>query len=71
MAFTTVVSYTTPSCMLCKAATVLELTAQEATDLQSGVYLQNALPLRDEDFRELVLTGTHAHCWDAMFPEED
>lgn len=36
------------------------------------IYLiQDALPERDADFRELVKTGTHPECWDTMFPEEE
>lgn len=30
---------------------------------QLGEKIQDALPELDEDQRELLMTGTHAHCW--------
>ena len=32
-----------------------------------GENIQDALPELDEDQRELLMTGTHAHCWEAMW----
>jgi len=31
--------------------------------------IQDALPELDEDQRELLMTGTHAHCWDIMWKD--
>jgi hypothetical protein len=69
----------TPACMLCGRNSGVTLTALEhkrlmARDPDTGrpTYLiQDALPERDADFRELVKTGTHPECWDKMFPEEE
>ena len=36
-----------------------------------GVEIQVALPELDEDQRELLITGTHAHCWERMFGPDD
>ena len=32
-----------------------------------GVNVQDALPELDADQRELLVTGTHAHCWQTMW----
>lgn len=36
-----------------------------------GEPIQTALPELDEDQRELLITGTHAHCWERLFGEDD
>jgi hypothetical protein len=32
-----------------------------------GENVQDALPQLDADQRELLMTGTHAHCWETMW----
>ena len=32
-----------------------------------GEPIQDALPDLDTDQRELLMTGTHAHCWERMW----
>jgi hypothetical protein len=32
-----------------------------------GENVQDALPGLDADQRELLMTGTHAHCWETMW----
>lgn len=61
----------TKPCMLCKGTEEVELTDEEVALLDQGELIQVALVNRDEDFRELILTGTHPECWNSMFPEED
>lgn len=36
-----------------------------------GEPIQAALPQLDADQRELLITGTHAHCWTRMFGVDD
>lgn len=36
-----------------------------------GEPVQTALPQLDDDQRELLITGTHAHCWQVLFGEDD
>lgn len=36
-----------------------------------GEPIQTALPDLDDDQRELLISGTHAHCWQAMFGGDD
>ena len=36
-----------------------------------GENIQDALPELDADQRELLMTGTHAHCWEKMWGDDD
>ena len=38
---------------------------------EMGEHIRDALPDLDADQRELLLSGTHAHCWQAMFGGDD
>jgi hypothetical protein len=64
-------SFTTPACIVCAKTSVLELTPQECLDLDKDINIQDALPNRDADFREMVKTGTHPACWDSMFDDDE
>ena len=50
-----------------------ELDVNEAAHLawRHGALIQDAFPGLSPDERELLMTGTHPACWDAMFPEEE
>lgn len=61
----------TPPCMKCGERSTVELTETERAALETGALIQLALPERDADFRELVISGIHPACWAAMFPDED
>ena len=58
-----------PPCRVCGKRAVL--TGVDALGYvrwdQLGANVQDALPELDADQRELLLTGTHAHCWDTIF----
>lgn len=38
---------------------------------QQGEFVRNAWPHLSQDERELVISGTHKECWDAMFGDEE
>lgn len=61
----------TPPCMVCGAPSIVELQRAEWVALQGGALIQDALPTRDADFRELVKSGTHSACWAEMFSDEE
>lgn len=61
----------TRPCMSCNKSSLLDLSSSEYTALNSGALIQEALPTRDDAFRELAISGTHSACWDAMFGDED
>ena len=59
----------TPECVVCKERGMLE--GVDALGFirwsELGENIQDALPELDEDQRELLMTGTHAHCWEKMW----
>ena len=58
---------TTPICMVCRRASLVELTRQEFKDVvENRMSIQEALPNRAADFRELVKSGTHHACWTSV-----
>lgn len=60
----------TPACIMCKERSYVTLSMREYRALQDH-HIQDALPTRDADFRELVLSGTHSECWDKLFEEPE
>lgn len=62
----------TQKCRPCGAATDLCLDAEAFCRWAfDRVYVQDAFPTWTADERELLISGTHPACWDAMFgPEE-
>ena len=65
------VKIATPKCIVCGERGEVELTDEEVLALGSDKLIQHALPNRDADFREQVMTGTHPACWDKMFSDEE
>lgn len=58
----------TPSCPFCKKTSKVEVTALQYSMLQHPTALiQNILPDWPAEERELLITGTHSECWDAIF----
>jgi hypothetical protein len=56
-------------CTFCNKKAVVTMTDVEYRRYISGLSIQEALPSWPRNQRELLLTGTHAECWDAMFPK--
>jgi hypothetical protein len=54
-------------CIRCGKTETVELTLEEITALRADLKVPDALPNRDSDFRELIITGIHAECWEAIF----
>lgn len=61
----------TKTCMVCGKSSQVELTEKEYQAYASGAFIQDALPERDADFRELLISGTHPVCWDTLFGDEE
>lgn len=55
-------------CTFCGKKAVVVMTDDEYRRFSSGLSVQEALPSWPANQRELLLTGTHAECWEAMFP---
>ena len=60
---------TCPTCRVCGNRSVIEgVDALGFVEWQQlGRPIQEALPTLDADQRELLMTGTHAQCWETMF----
>jgi len=62
-----------PTCAMCGNRAVLHdvdhVGYMEWSKL--GKNIQDALPELDADQRELLMSGTHAHCWQRMFGGDD
>ena len=50
---------------------MVTVTETEWIRYAAGELVQAAMPERDAEFRELVVTGTHPGCWDKVFNAED
>lgn len=59
----------TPTCIYCNKTSVLEITDEEFAALKTGALITEALPDRDADFREMIMTGIHPNCWDIIMKE--
>jgi hypothetical protein len=70
---------TCPPCCLCGKQATVEVTTDDWNNYQAAQgdlnnpkrLAQNAFPEMDADDREMLITGTHPACWDAIMGEED
>ena len=61
----------TPLCMMCGKSAVLSVPNTGWGEWQRGKNIQDALPMLTKEEREMLITGTHPDCFDAMFPPDD
>lgn len=65
----------TPACMVCQQTSIVQMTDGQWEALKwGGRHVQEVFPDWSNDQRELLITGTHPDCWEAMFEgleEED
>jgi len=57
--------------MMCGQTTILEVDEEAFNKWQGGMLIQKAFPDLSATTRELLMTGTHDHCWDEMTKEEE
>lgn len=65
------ITVTTQACPVCRRRGEVQVDEDGFARWKGGAYVQDAFPKLDADQRELLLTGTHAHCWHIMFGGED
>jgi hypothetical protein len=58
-------------CVKCKNTQEVPVDFEGFQALQSGEYIQEALPELDADMRELFISGICPKCWDEMFPSDE
>ena len=61
----------TKPCCVCNKYEVWSLDRQAVESWQGGELIQNAFPDMTMGDRELLISGTHAACWDKLFPREE
>jgi hypothetical protein len=61
----------TPKCVVCGEHGRLEVDAVGLQRFWAGAYVQDAFPDLDADQRELLITGTHAHCFETFYGGDD
>lgn len=60
------VTVTTRPCMMCGETSEMVLDLDKVNRWQRGEFVQNVFPELSAAERELLISGTHGHCWDAM-----
>lgn len=61
----------TPTCILCGNSTILEVDEAQFKEWQGGKLIQYAFPEMSATTRELLINGTHDHCFDIIHGEEE
>jgi len=62
------ITITTKPCFYCKKSSQVEVLKGDYVRWKNGEKIQYAFSETTPDFRELLISGTHPACWDAMFP---
>ena len=66
-----IIEVRTSACVVCRKSSVVPVVESDFRSWQAGALVQQAFPEMPVDQRELLVTGTHPECWDAMWVEED
>lgn len=62
---------TTMNCFHCNQPSTMTVNIAEFNAWRDGLLIQEAFPTMSTQDRELLMTGTHPACWDAMFSDEE
>ena len=58
-------------CFHCTEVSEIELDDAKAQLWYNGALIQDVWPEKSADERELMINGTHPHCWTEMFGEDE
>ena len=61
----------TKTCSVCDEYELWVLDRVAVEKWQAGEYLERAFPNMSIEDREILISGTHAACWDKLFPGEE
>lgn len=61
----------TPACIVCGGASLVTVDRAAHAAWKAGQLVQLAFPDWTNDQRELLVSGTHPHCWDVLNPDDD
>lgn len=59
------------TCPLCMADSSVEVDEQAFKQWTSGALVQTVWPNHSPEWRERVISGTHAECWDRLFGDPE
>ena len=65
----TVITHNCPGCQHPGRVTDVKPAALQAW--LDGAHIQDVMPELSADTRELLISGMHADCWDALFPPDE
>ncbi len=63
------VTIKTPVCVHCGQSGEVNMLMSEYKKLLEAGHIQDALPNHSANDREMLMTGTHPACWDAIWAE--
>jgi hypothetical protein len=59
------------TCIHCRKETIYKLSEDQYYKwVVQNNYIQDVFPHLSAQQREQMISGTHPHCWDEMFPED-
>lgn len=61
----------TNNCYHCGIKNQILLYTEDLDKYRDGAFIQDAFPYLNADDREIIQTGIHSECWNAMFSKED
>lgn len=62
------------SCIVCGQPAIIMLDPEDMDGVEkfhNGAFAQVAFPHWDADKRELLISGTHAQCWETLKPPDE
>lgn len=65
----TVITHTCPGCQ--HPGIVRNLKPDAVNRWLAGEHIQDVMPELSADDREMLISGMHADCWDALFPPDE
>lgn len=65
----TVITHNCPGCM--HPGRVPDLDPEKVNRWLAGEHIQDVMPELSADTRELLISGVHGDCFDAMFPPDE
>jgi hypothetical protein len=65
------VTVRTGTCIVCHKSSTMTVRRVDYQRWQQGVLAHRAFPEMPAEQRELLISGTHPECFDALFPEDD
>lgn len=62
--------YRCPPCTVCKKRSVINVDGVALRRWHEGALIQQAFPASSAEVRELMVSGTHADCWQQLYGDE-